>query len=246
MIETKTVSWFSAGVSSAVATKLAIDDIDHIIYQHINDQHEDTLRFVKDCQDWFGKPIEIQRSPYRTVENVCLAFAFVNSPNGAVCTRILKRQMRKEWEAMHRFFVTFRYVWGFDANEQDRADRLANEAMPEEDHLFPLIERGFRKEDAHAFLARAGIKRPMMYDLGYPNNNCVGCVKGGKGYWNKIRVDFPPVFKGRSVMERRIGATCIKGVYLDELDPTAGRDRGPILEECGAACEIELAKLSDG
>ena len=45
----KTVSWFSAGVSSAVATKLAIDDIDQIIYTHIDDQHPDTMRFVKDC-----------------------------------------------------------------------------------------------------------------------------------------------------------------------------------------------------
>ncbi len=45
------MSWFSAGVSSAAATKLMIKDIDHIIYIHIEDQHRDTLRFVKDCED---------------------------------------------------------------------------------------------------------------------------------------------------------------------------------------------------
>jgi hypothetical protein len=39
-----TVSWFSAGVSSAVATKLEIESIDRIIYTHIHDQHPDTLR----------------------------------------------------------------------------------------------------------------------------------------------------------------------------------------------------------
>ena len=33
-----TVSWFSAGVSSAVATKLIIDEVDRIIYTHIDDQ----------------------------------------------------------------------------------------------------------------------------------------------------------------------------------------------------------------
>ncbi len=38
-----------------------------------------------------------------------------------------------------------------------------------------------------------------MYDLGYPNNNCIGCVKGGMGYWNKIRKDFPEVFQKRAV-----------------------------------------------
>ncbi len=49
------VSWFSAGVSSAVATRLAIDEIDEVFYIHIDDQHPDTLRFVRECEAWFGK-----------------------------------------------------------------------------------------------------------------------------------------------------------------------------------------------
>ena len=77
-----------------------------------------------------------------------------------------------------------------------------------------------------------------MYDLGYNNNNCVGCVKGGMGYWNKIRIDFPDVFESRAKVERRIGGTCIKGVYLDELDPDRGRHTKPICEDCGIFCEL--------
>ena len=34
--------------------------------------------------------------------------------------------------------------------------------------------------------------------MGYNNNNCIGCIKGGMGYWNKIRVDFPEVFEKRN------------------------------------------------
>ena len=41
-----------------------------------------------------------------------------------------------------------------------------------------------------------------MYDMGYPNNNCIGCVKGGMGYWNHIRKDFPEVFDSRAKLER--------------------------------------------
>lgn len=66
------VSWFSAGVSSAVATKLMIKDIDKIIYTHIDDQHPDTMRFVKDCEKWFGKHVEVLQSLYKSVENACL------------------------------------------------------------------------------------------------------------------------------------------------------------------------------
>lgn len=77
-----------------------------------------------------------------------------------------------------------------------------------------------------------------MYDLGYPNNNCVGCVKGGMGYWNKIRVDFPEVFERRARQEREIGHSCIKGVFLDELDPNVDAWFGSHgrLRNCLSAC----------
>ena len=235
-----TVSWFSAGVSSAVATWLVRDQVDRIIYTHIDDQHSDTMRFVKDCEAWFGKPIEILQSPYRTVASAWKAsgWRMAHAPSGhAPCTNYLKRRVRKEWECANQWFTTFRYIWGMDCDEAARADRL-RETMREVEHLFPLVEHGITKEEAHGILKRAGVKRPAMYDLGYHNNNCIGCVKGGKGYWNKIRVDFPDVFAARAALEREIGGTCINGTWLDKLDPTAGRDEGPILEECGAMCEV--------
>lgn len=89
-------------------------------------------------------------------------------------------------------------------------------------------------------LTHLGIKRPEMYNLGYNNNNCIGCLKGGKGYWNCIREDFPDVFADRSAMEREIGASIIKGVYLDELPLEAGRMSDKILESCGLFCELAL------
>lgn len=232
-----TVSWFSAGVSSAVATKMMIDDIDKIIYTHIDDQHPDTLRFVKDCEAWFGKPVEILQSPYMSVENACRMSGgrgYINGPGGAACTKFLKRRVRKEWEMKNP--GQLRYVWGMDYGEKNRCDRL-HETMPEQEHVFPLVDRMMTKADAHRVLVASGIKRPAMYELGYSNNNCVGCVKGGMGYWNHIRRDFPEIFDARAKMERLIQATCIKGIYLDELDPDRGRHEPPIVGDCGILCE---------
>jgi 3'-phosphoadenosine 5'-phosphosulfate sulfotransferase (PAPS reductase)/FAD synthetase len=178
------VSWFSAGVSSAVATKLAIAKIDKILYTHIEDQHPDTLRFVKDCETWFGKPIEILQSPLKTVENACLAAGgkgYINGIGGAACTRLLKRKVRKQWEYEQPVDEKLTYIWGMDYNESDRCYRL-QDSMPEQDHVFPLVEQQVSKEQAHKILTASNIKRPAMYDIGYSNNNCVGCVKGGKGY----------------------------------------------------------------
>ena len=229
-----TISWFSAGVSSAVATKLAINRIDRVIYTHINDQHPDTLRFVKDCEIWFKKEIEIIQSPYQDVEAACLSARYINGVAGAACSRLLKRQVRIEWERRHN--EPLRYAWGMDYAEKHRCIRL-EKTMPMQEHFFPLAEQKISKKQAHEILAASGIKRPKMYDLGYNNNNCLGCVKGGMGYWNKIRVDFPNVFEARSKMERKIGATCLNGIYLDELDPNKGRQSKPIIADCGMFCE---------
>ncbi len=54
-------------------------------------------------------------------------------------------------------------------------------------------------------IERAGIELPAMYKLGYRNNNCIGCPKGGMGYWNKIRVDFPEVFERMAALQRELG-----------------------------------------
>ena len=229
-----TVSYFSAGVSSAVATKLVIDQIDRIMYTHIDDQHPDSMRFVKDCEAWFGKPVEIWQSPLKSVDAACRYARFIASPQGAACTKRLKRQVRKRFENEH--VDPMRIVWGLDRTERYRTERLVK-GMPEFTHIFPLIDHNYLKATAHKVLKASGIKRPAMYELGYHNNNCIGCVKGGAGYWNHIRVDFPEVFASRSKLERDIGHSIVKGSYLDELDPRAGRHGPPIVGDCGLFCE---------
>jgi hypothetical protein len=231
-----TVSWFSAGASSFIATYLVRDELDKVIYCHIDNQHSDTLRFVKDCENVICIPIEIRQSRYKSVDNVIQQFQFINSRYGAKCTEILKRRVRKDFEYEHRD-EDLTYIWGYDTDEQHRAERV-EKGFPGQRHRFPLIEQGLSKEDCHALCLQLGVKRPAMYDLGYHNNNCIGCVKGGMGYWNKIRVDFPEVFRRRAEQERAVGHTCIKGVWLDELDPARGRIEDEVMQDCSMACQV--------
>lgn len=232
------VVWLSAGVSSFVAGYLA-NNVDEYLYIDIEDQHPDSTRFIHDCEGCLGKKVETLTSPfYSNVEQVCLSVRYVNGVNGAPCTRLLKKAVRKRWELDH-MTDDLTYVWGMDCNEKHRAERII-EGFPQVKHEFPLIDNGFTKADAHGLCRQLGIRRPAMYDLGYNNNNCIGCVKGGAGYWNKIRKDFPEVFKARAKMEREIGHSILKDCFLDELPPDKGRMSEEVMDECSILCQLAI------
>lgn len=232
------VCWMSAGVSSFVAGYIA-GDVDEWIYIDIADQHPDSMRFVHDCEKVIGKEITVLKSDkFDCVADVVREYRYINGVHGAPCTGMLKKAVRKKWESEHPN-ADLVYVWGMDAGEKKRADSIVRN-FPEFKHEFPLIDNGLSKEDAHGIIDRLEIKRPAMYDLGYQNNNCIGCVKGGMWYWNKIRRDFPEVFRQRADLEREIGRSCINGVFLDELDPDAGRKSKKIMGDCSIMCYLAM------
>lgn len=233
-----TVCWFSSGVSSFMACYLMREKIDEIIYTHVTDQHEDSIRFLHDCEKILGREIKIiQSEDYMGVDDVIEKVRYINGPSGAACTRTLKRDVRKNWERQHPGF--HRYVWGFDFYEKERAKNIEL-VLSDYEHSFPLIENHLTKAACHGIAYELGLKRPVMYDMGYPNNNCIGCVKGGAGYWNKIRIDFPEVFKRRAMQERLIGHSCIQDVFLDELRPGSGRLDMEIMEDCTITCQLMI------
>lgn len=233
----------SAGVSSFVAGYLAglHEDIDEWIFIDVADQHPDTYRFIGDCERFLGRPITRLKSlKFDCVADVARKTKFLNSPHGAACTKNLKIEVRKQWEKEHPGYK-FSYIWGLDsgAHESQRAENMRLK-HPEYNHEFPLLDYHLTKNDAHTILRYLGIKRPVQYDLGFANNNCVGCVKGGKYYWNLIRKYYPDVFKERAKLEREIGHSCINGTFLDELEPDSGRPN-PTLDACSNSLFCFLA-----
>lgn len=215
------------------------------IYIDISDQHEDSIRFIKDCEKALGIKIQILKSNEYNSTDECFDMfgGFTNKANGfALCTNWLKKRVRKQWEEEHAE-DDLMYVWGFDLNEKHRAERTI-EANPQAKHEFPLIEKCLSKEEVHGLFERNfDFKRPLMYDMGYPNNNCVGCIKGGMGYWNKIRKDFPEVFAKRIKQEQKYGKAILKEadgtpLFLKDLDENRGNMNTEIFSECGVMCFI--------
>ena len=240
----RVVSWFSCGAASAVATVLAAikygPDID-IVYCRVEEEHEDNLRFLKDFEKATGLSVTIIRNEKfkGSIFNVFWARKFIKNQWGAPCTMLLKKEMREQYQKDNDI-----QILGYTAEEQNRADRFidTNNAVNED---FILLDQGFSKKDCLDCIVALGIDIPVMYKLGYANNNCIGCVKGGMGYFNKVRIDFPERFNQLAKLERDIGHAINKDkngpVYLDELDPTRGHKLKDMPSNCGFVCEAKDA-----
>ena len=247
MIGPRIVCRFSCGAASAVATKLTLGKYGYecveITYCDPGSEHPDNKRFLADCERWFGKSVTILKSgKYADTWAVWEDARFITSKDGAPCTGALKRG---PWIAIER--PTDILVLGYTCEEQDRADSLRKQNF-ERTIETPLIERGLTKADCLSMIERAGIELPAMYRLGYHNNNCIGCPKGGMGYWNKIRRDFPDIFERMSALQRKLGPGSAflqdraggssERITLDQLRPDQGRhDEEPKIE-CSVMCYI--------
>lgn len=247
----RVVCWFSCGAASAVATKLALmlrpDAVVAYCASTLSTEHPDNGRFLSECEAWFGKPIQLLYSDkYTDIYDVYNKTRWLVGPAGARCTTELKKLVRRRFQQPDDL-----QVFGFSVEERDRADRFQRNNLGV-NMVAPLIDHHMTKGDCLKTLRKVGIEVPAMYKLGYKNNNCIGCVKGGLGYWNKIRVDFPEVFARMAKVERDLGAAMLHTetrcrdtgkrikhrVYLDELPPHLGRYSQEPDVQCGVLCDV--------
>jgi hypothetical protein len=232
---TRRVVWFSCGAASAVAAKLTLAKHPDAVIARvvIPSEHPDGDRFAAVCQKWFNSEIvNLKSDRYADTWDVWEKRRFLVGPKGALCTTELKKMVRHKFQRADDI-----QVFGYVSGEEHRAERFREQNF-EVILETPLIASGLTKSDCLALIERAGIRLPAMYALGYENNNCIGCVKGGMGYWNKIRRDFPATFERMAKLERTIGRSVINEVFLDELDPRAGRYQDEPNIECSLLCHI--------
>jgi hypothetical protein len=238
--------WFSCGAASAAAAKLTLDQYSHrahvrVLNNPVKEEDADNRRFLLDVQRWLGVEIESVTNPAfsdASAEDVWAQKKGMSFPHGAPCTVELKKRARQRWEADNR--VDW-HVLGFTADEKKRHDRFV--LTERSNTLGVLINAGLTKADCYRLVQDAGLQLPRIYALGYPNANCVGCVKAtSPTYWNHVRKMHPDVFAARAAQSRQLGAKLVRHngerVFLDELPEDAtGRPMKNMDFECGIFCE---------
>lgn len=237
--------WFSRGAASAVALKKTIEKYGaenvRAVYCPVIEEDDDGLRFEKAVSSWAG--VEIEHATNSNYPD-CSAVAvwekrkFMSGPLGATCTIELKKVARQQWEQRNN---PDWHVFGFTLDEKIRHDRFV---LTERQNVLPvLIDAGITKRECFDIVRVAGISLPRIYALGYPNANCIGCVKAtSPTYWNHVRRQHPAIFTQRAEQSSRLGARLVRvkdeRIFLDELDPNAtGQPMKTIQFDCGIFCE---------
>ena len=233
----RTVSWFSCGAASAVATKLCPDAVP--VYCATNAEHPDNARFMADCERWFGRAVtKLQSDEYADTWDVWERRRYLAGIAGAPCTVELKVKPRLTFQRPDDV-----HVFGYTADAEDaaRAKRLrAN--YPELTILTPLIDRGLTKVACLDMVQRAGIELPPLYELGFHNNNCLPCVKAtSASYWALVRKHFPAKFARMAALSRELDVRlCRIGderAFIDEI-PTDQATTNPLVPSCDFLCHI--------
>ena len=232
------VAWFSAGAASAIAARITLAKYPDAIVARcvIDTEHPDNWRFADDVAQWLGRSIvELRSDRYTDPWDVWQKRRFLNGPHGALCTVELKKKVRQRFE--DTFPEPPLQVFGYTVEEKRRAD-IFRENNPEVLVWFPLIEAGVSKTECFLAIEAAGLRLPDVYKppFSLPHANCIPCVKGGAGYWNRIRVLRPDAFDRMVALEDEVGATVLNGTALRDLPRDAGRDEPLELPECGLFC----------
>lgn len=241
--------WFSCGAASAAALKLTVekygpDDV-RAINNPVANEHPDNRRFLEDVSAWVGVEIEDAINPkYPSTDCVdvwehrgAMSIIVPNKGSVAPCTDHLKKEARGIWEQANKADW---HVLGYTVDEKKRHERFVK--FERENVLPVLIDAGMTKHDCWDMLRRDGLRLPEMYHLGYPNANCIGCVKAtSPTYWNLVRKTHPEVFRQRAEQSRRLGAKLVRvkneRIFLDELDPSAKGRPLKSMPDCGLFCE---------
>lgn len=247
----RVLAWFSSGAASAVMCKLALDEPGLVIVNcDLGDSEDkDNHRFLKDCEAWFGREIvRIKSAKFANIDEVFEKRRFLSGVNGAPCTEAMKFVPRMDFQLpsdLHLFGYTA------DARDAKRAQEFAanNENMK---MRFPLIERGLTKAACFDLLEGEGIKRPRVYDMGYPNGNCPGCVKAtSPDYWALVRLRHPEVFARRADQSRRFGKDGVRlarindeRVFIDEI-PADWPTLDPQVPSCDFLCAMARQDMKD-
>lgn len=220
----KVVVGFSGGITSAWCAEWALKNYPKdkviLLFHDTKEEDEDTYRFIKDMEKYFNHPI-IEQSDGRSVTELFYDEGCLASNRRSFCSRILKLEQRKKYfhklkkEGVEEILLVF----GFSKDEWQRVQRAHMGAIQDAYSVrFPIVEVGLAKQKCVEWLVEKNICPPRMY-IWSGHANCLGCVRGSQGYWEKVLENAPDIFEQRKRLEEEFKSTFMGGALsLKEIE----------------------------
>lgn len=220
---------FSGGVTSAWCAGWALrtfpkDEV-VLLFHDTKEEDEDTYRFLWQMAAALNHPIT-ERSDGRSVTEVCRDEGALANDHMAFCSRILKAEPGERYiqELRDSGVDEIIKVVGFSIHEWERVQR--SHAHAERNGyrvVFPMWSGPTSKQDCVDWsVCQMGVQPSRMYEWS-DHANCVGCLRGGKAYFLKVKEVRPDVFQQRMELEEEFGHHIVKEGFLKDLSPLKRR-----------------------
>jgi hypothetical protein len=185
----------SGGLGSAISCLIAHErGLDfEMIFADTLIEDEDLYRFVWEIALKIGKPLIYLRDG-RTPWEVFIDRKFIGNSRLAHCSQHLKTDMVRKYLDQHAL-PGDQLVLGMDLSELDRIERAQTNWSPRP-VMSLLNELKCWRPQWDEILERWNIRKPRLYDLGFPHNNCGGmCVRAGLKQFATLLMHFPDRYK---------------------------------------------------
>lgn len=260
------IVFFSGGLSSyftalEVAKREGTGNL-KLLFTDTSYEDPDLYRFLKEAAaDVGGELVWLKdgRTPWDVFRDV----RFLGNTRLDPCSRVLKREPAQRWvKENYPDSLNVTLYIGMSYDEKGRWERSVRYWSPYSVES-PLLE--FPGLDRFAMLSKCkarGIEPPVLYDLGFPHNNCGGfCVKAGHRQWDLLRVELPEKFaeeeanekefrewigKDVSILRDRRGGGQMLPMTLELFRQRMEADRQPLLDWGGCGCFSDIPEEEIG
>lgn len=200
---------FSGGAGSWASAKRVAElhgtDRLKLVFTDTLIEDEDLYRFLDEAADNVGGEF-IRLADGRDVWQVFFDVRFLGNSRIDPCSKILKRDLFRKWlKENYPDPETVVIYLGFDWTEDHRYQKAIPHWAPYEIKA-PLCEAPYLdKDDVFEWMENEGIKRPRLYEMGFPHNNCGGfCVKAGQAHFKRLLEVMPDRYAYHENKEQEI------------------------------------------
>jgi len=186
---------FSGGIGSWAAAKRVADKYGPknvvLLFADTLMEDEDLYRFLDQAAENIGSEL-IKISDGRNPWEIFHDERFLGNSRVDPCSKLLKRKLLDKWRNKNLDPDAGTMYIGIDWTEEHRLINLQKRCQPWT-YEAPMCEAPYlSKAEMLEWAESEGLKRPRLYEMGFPHNNCGGfCIKAGQAQFALLLKTMP-------------------------------------------------------